>query len=74
MLPGVLRFSHDIELNEEIVVVTSKGEAVCLGNCSQFSCVDCFCRQFCGMSCLFSITAITTAITIAQFSIIDVFV
>ena len=30
MLPGVLRYEDGIELNEEIVVVTSKGEAVCL--------------------------------------------
>lgn len=31
MLPGVLRFEDGIELNEEIVIVTTKGEAVCLG-------------------------------------------
>jgi len=31
MLPGVLRFDEGIELNEEIVIVTTKGEAVCLG-------------------------------------------
>ncbi|KAH7637423.1 pseudouridine synthase-like protein [Dermatophagoides farinae] len=30
MLPGVLRYDDDIELNEEIVIVTTKGEAVCL--------------------------------------------
>ena len=30
MLPGVLRYEDGIELNEEIVVVTSKGEAICL--------------------------------------------
>ena len=31
MLPGVLRYSDSIEINEEIVIVTSKGEAVALG-------------------------------------------
>ncbi|KAI8510431.1 H/ACA ribonucleoprotein complex subunit dkc1 [Branchiostoma belcheri] len=31
MLPGVLRFEDGIEQNEEIVVMTTKGEAVCLG-------------------------------------------
>ncbi|KAK2709601.1 H/ACA ribonucleoprotein complex subunit 4-like [Artemia franciscana] len=30
MLPGVLRYESNIELNEEIVVVTTKGEAICL--------------------------------------------
>ncbi|CAE1224641.1 DKC1 [Acanthosepion pharaonis] len=30
MLPGVLRYEDGIELNEEIVMVTTKGEAVCL--------------------------------------------
>lgn len=31
MLPGVLRFEDGIELNQEIVIVTTKGEAVALG-------------------------------------------
>jgi predicted ribosome-associated RNA-binding protein Tma20 len=31
MLPGVLRYEDGIELNEEIVIVTTKGEAVALG-------------------------------------------
>jgi len=31
MLPGVLRYEDGIELNQEIVVVTTKGEAICLG-------------------------------------------
>jgi predicted RNA-binding protein with PUA domain len=31
MLPGVLRYDDGIEMNEEIVVITTKGEAVCLG-------------------------------------------
>jgi H/ACA ribonucleoprotein complex subunit 4 len=30
MLPGVLRYEDGIEMNEEIVIVTTKGEAVCL--------------------------------------------
>ncbi|XP_076052890.1 dyskerin pseudouridine synthase 1 Nop60B [Oratosquilla oratoria] len=30
MLPGMLRYENGIEINEEIVVCTSKGEAVCL--------------------------------------------
>ncbi|UYV65161.1 DKC1 [Cordylochernes scorpioides] len=30
MLPGVLRYENGIELNEEIVLVTTKGEAICL--------------------------------------------
>uniref|UniRef100_A0A914NY64 Uncharacterized protein n=1 Tax=Meloidogyne incognita TaxID=6306 RepID=A0A914NY64_MELIC len=31
LLPGVLRFENGIELNEEIVIVSTKGEAVCIG-------------------------------------------
>lgn len=31
LLPGILRFENGIELNEEVVVVTTKGEAICLG-------------------------------------------
>ncbi|KAL1124127.1 hypothetical protein AAG570_001897 [Ranatra chinensis] len=31
MLPGLLKYEDGIELNEEIVVMTTKGEAVCLG-------------------------------------------
>ncbi|NWT02227.1 DKC1 protein, partial [Mionectes macconnelli] len=30
MLPGLLRYEDGIELNQEIVVVTTKGEAICL--------------------------------------------
>jgi hypothetical protein len=30
MLPGVLRYEDGIERNDEIVVVTTKGEAICL--------------------------------------------
>lgn len=31
MIPGVLRFESDIDINEEIVMMTTKGEAVALG-------------------------------------------
>jgi len=31
MLPGVLRYEDGIELDQEIVVVTTKGEAIALG-------------------------------------------
>lgn len=31
MLPGVLRYEDGIEMNEEIVIVTTKGEAIALG-------------------------------------------
>lgn len=31
MLPGVLRYEDGIENNEEVVVITTKGEAICLG-------------------------------------------
>lgn len=31
MLPGVLRYEDAIELNEEIVIITTKGEAIALG-------------------------------------------
>lgn len=32
MLPGLLRYDDGIELNMEIVIVSTKGEAVALGN------------------------------------------
>lgn len=31
MLPGVLMYDEGIELNQEIVIVTTKGEAIALG-------------------------------------------
>jgi len=31
MLPGVLRYEGGIDINDEVVVMTTKGEAVCLG-------------------------------------------
>jgi len=32
MLPGILRFEDGIELNQEIVIITTKGEAIAIGN------------------------------------------
>ena len=32
MLPGVLRYENGIEIGEQIVLVTTKGEAICIGN------------------------------------------
>lgn len=37
MLPGVLRYEDGIEIDEEIVVITTKGEAIALGNYKPFS-------------------------------------
>ncbi|XP_055499804.1 H/ACA ribonucleoprotein complex subunit DKC1 [Leucoraja erinacea] len=31
MLPGLLRYEDGIEVNQEIVVITTKGEAICIG-------------------------------------------
>lgn len=31
MLPGVLRYEDGIEVNQEVAVITTKGEAVCMG-------------------------------------------
>lgn len=31
MLPGVLRYEDDIEIDQEIVIISTKGEAVALG-------------------------------------------
>lgn len=31
MLPGVLRYENGIEIDQEIVIVTTKGEAIALG-------------------------------------------
>lgn len=31
MLPGVLRYEDGIEVNQDIVVITTKGEAICTG-------------------------------------------
>lgn len=36
MLPGVLRYEDGIEMNQEIVIVTTKGEAVALGEFDLF--------------------------------------
>lgn len=34
MIPGLLRYESGIEMNEEIVIMTTKGEAIALGECS----------------------------------------
>ena len=36
MIPGVLRYDDGIELNDQTVVCTSKGEAVALGKIVSF--------------------------------------
>ena len=36
MLPGLLRYESGIEMNEEIVIMTTKGEAIALGECWVF--------------------------------------
>ena len=38
MLPGVLRYEDGIEINQDIVVITTKGEAICTGDLA-FVCV-----------------------------------
>ena len=40
MLPGVLRYDDGIEVNDEIVVVTTKGEAIALGEYQRKSTLD----------------------------------
>lgn len=37
MLPGLLRYEDGIELNAEIVMMTTKGEAVALGDADSHS-------------------------------------
>lgn len=32
MIPGLLRYESGIELNQEVVMMTTKGEAIALGN------------------------------------------
>ena len=39
MIPGLLRFEANIELNEEVVLITTKGEAIAIG-IAQMSTVD----------------------------------
>ncbi len=33
MLPGLLRYADGIEMGEEVVLMTTKGEAIALGSC-----------------------------------------
>ena len=37
MIPGLLRYESGIEMNEEIVIMTTKGEAIALGKCQSNS-------------------------------------
>jgi len=39
MIPGLLRFEEGIEINDVVVLITTKGEAVCLG-IAQMTCYD----------------------------------
>jgi len=39
MIPGLLRFEDGIEINDIVVLITTKGEAVCLG-IAQMTCFD----------------------------------
>jgi hypothetical protein len=32
MIPGLLRYESGIEMNEQIIIMTTKGEAIALGN------------------------------------------
>lgn len=41
MLPGVLKYEDGIEMGEEIVVVTTKGEAICIGGYQSSDNVSC---------------------------------
>lgn len=41
MLPGVLRYEDGIEVNQDIVVITTKGEAICTGESGLVSGLSC---------------------------------
>lgn len=43
MLPGLLRYDDGIEVNQEIVVITTKGEAICIGKNGGGEFVFCSC-------------------------------
>ncbi|XP_055952366.1 H/ACA ribonucleoprotein complex subunit 4-like [Argiope bruennichi] len=45
MLPGVLRYENGIELNDEIVLMTSKGEAIALGIALMTTSTMCTCNH-----------------------------
>ena len=46
MLPGLLRYESGIELNQEVVMMTTKGEAIALGivNMRKPLTLKCTCR------------------------------
>lgn len=52
MLPGVLRYEDGIEIEQEIVIITTKGEAVCLGI---YLCVICMYVALCALYDLVSL-------------------
>ena len=60
MLPGVLKYEDGIEINDEIVVITTKGEAICLGMSSNSL------RLFYLMFVLWTGVALMTTSTIAS--------
>jgi len=43
MLPGILRYESGIEVNEEVVMMTTKGEAIAVGKKCKISCVSVKC-------------------------------
>ena len=40
MLPGLLRYESGIELNSEVVIMTTKGEAIALGEVYMYDMCD----------------------------------
>ena len=53
MLPGILRYESGIDLNDDIVMMTTKGEAIAIGNiffvfinCILWFCCCCCCCCF----------------------------
>merc|ERR1711991_210227 len=43
MLPGVLRYDADIDVNDECVLMTTKGEAIAIGICQMSTAVIATC-------------------------------
>ena len=65
MLPGVLRYDNGIENNEQIVIITTKGEAVALGEISLFSVgfnkLQCVCKCFLSSAIALMTTAVISS-------------
>ena len=53
MLPGVLRYEDGIEVDQEIVCVTTKGEAICLAIAQMTTAVMATCDH--GYVCFFAV-------------------